>query len=353
MALLLQTDTNFNYKGILNLHTLNGGLTASLQAVEDGTGLASPLSLSTTNADIKSGSVLSYGGANALFGIAPGGGGTWFFGEAGNLTATGINNVGTGLAALSAVSSGIGNTAYGRSALRFTTTASNNNAFGGGALRNNITGESNLAFGTSSKMSNTDGDFNVTIGGNIMMSDLHSSNNTVVGYQSLLNYSLAAKDGSGNNTVIGYNTGLGIVTGINNTIIGASVSGLAAALSNNIIFSDGSGNVRMQSNSSGRWGITGVTNAASMFQLPAGTATANTAPLQFTIGVPETTGRAGIMEYSTINAVPQLTLVRSGTTRETILMGNIVSGTFLTINSTKAIQIVASDGTTYNVALVS
>jgi hypothetical protein len=48
MANLLNQNIGTNYKGILNLNTLNGNLTSTLQAVTDGDGNASPLQLSTT-----------------------------------------------------------------------------------------------------------------------------------------------------------------------------------------------------------------------------------------------------------------------------------------------------------------
>jgi hypothetical protein len=51
MANLLNQNIGTNYKGILNLNTLNGNLTSTLQAVTDGMGNASPLKLSTTEVD--------------------------------------------------------------------------------------------------------------------------------------------------------------------------------------------------------------------------------------------------------------------------------------------------------------
>lgn len=47
MANLLGQNIGTNYKGILNLNTLNGNLSGTLQAVTDGDGNASPLQLST------------------------------------------------------------------------------------------------------------------------------------------------------------------------------------------------------------------------------------------------------------------------------------------------------------------
>jgi len=48
MANLLGQNIGTNYKGILNLNTLNSNLSGTLQAVTDGDGNASPLQLSTT-----------------------------------------------------------------------------------------------------------------------------------------------------------------------------------------------------------------------------------------------------------------------------------------------------------------
>ena len=54
MANLLGQNIGTNYKGILNLNTLNGNLTTTLQAVTDGDGNSSPLQLSTTGVTINS-----------------------------------------------------------------------------------------------------------------------------------------------------------------------------------------------------------------------------------------------------------------------------------------------------------
>jgi hypothetical protein len=56
MANLLGQNIGTNYKGILNLNTLNGNLSGTLQAVTDGDGNASPLQLSTTQVNVDSGS---------------------------------------------------------------------------------------------------------------------------------------------------------------------------------------------------------------------------------------------------------------------------------------------------------
>jgi len=54
MASLFSQNIGLNYKGILNLNTLNGNLTTTLEAITDGDGNASTLLLSTTLARVSS-----------------------------------------------------------------------------------------------------------------------------------------------------------------------------------------------------------------------------------------------------------------------------------------------------------
>ena len=64
MANLLNQNIGTNYKGILNLNTLNGNLSGTLQAVTDGDGNASPLQLSTSEVGINRTIALSAGATN-------------------------------------------------------------------------------------------------------------------------------------------------------------------------------------------------------------------------------------------------------------------------------------------------
>ena len=64
MANLLGQNIGTNYKGILNLNTLNGNLSGTLQAVTDGDGVASPLTLSTDEVGISRTIALSAGSSN-------------------------------------------------------------------------------------------------------------------------------------------------------------------------------------------------------------------------------------------------------------------------------------------------
>jgi hypothetical protein len=188
------------------------------------------------------------------------------------LNTTGSNNTATGMQALSSNATGNGNTADGMNALNGNITGDENTAIGylalflnnsgvrntavgANALANNLSADENTALGYASLNSITTGEFNTASGFQSLSGDTTGSGNTSIGYQSLLDLNIIANDGSGQNTAIGYNTGRGIVTGINNTIIGANVTGLAAGLSNNIIIADGSGNQRINVDNLGNVGI--------------------------------------------------------------------------------------------------
>jgi hypothetical protein len=69
MANLLGQNIGTNYKGILNLNTLNGNLSATLQAVTDGDGNASPLQLSTASVSFGGSTGLNWDNANTRLGI--------------------------------------------------------------------------------------------------------------------------------------------------------------------------------------------------------------------------------------------------------------------------------------------
>src|ERR1039458_6595986 len=178
------------------------------------------------NINISAGSAYMYNGANVitasttLF--------NYFFGGEGNFTITGGQN-----------------TANGYQSLLSNTTGNNNAANGAFALLSNTTGVRNTANGMNALENNTTGAFNTANGSNALF-DLNITN------------------GTGNNTAIGYNAGRGIVTGVNNTILGANITGLAAGLSNNIIIADGAGNRRINVDSSGNVGIGTSSPSASL-----------------------------------------------------------------------------------------
>lgn len=134
--------------------------------------------------------------------------------------------------------SGVRNSFFGVSAGGRNSTGNNNSCLGYSAGYANLTGHGNTAIGTLALNANTTGGYN-----------------TAIGYGALYDLDITADDNSGHNVAIGYNTGRGIVTGTGNTIIGSYVTGLAAALTNNIILADGNGSQRINVNSSGFVGI--------------------------------------------------------------------------------------------------
>lgn len=123
------------------------------------------------------------------------------------------------------------NNAFGYQTLNSNTSGQLNNAFGYQALFNNTTGINNNAFGYQALYNNTTGNYN-----------------TGFGYDAGRSITIGSY-----NTAIGNVTGIGITTGSYNTILGANVTGLSAALTNNIILSDGQ-NVELQY-ASGAWDV--------------------------------------------------------------------------------------------------
>jgi hypothetical protein len=148
----------------------------------------------------------------------------------------GVSNVATGFQSLFSNTAGSYNTAVGSGALFSNTRGARNTAQGYQSLSSNIGGSSNTAFGESSLDNNITGSYNTAIGMNAGI-DLNTASST------------------GFNTFIGFYAGGGITTGVNNTILGAQVTGLAATLSNNIIIADGAGNQRINVGATGNVGI--------------------------------------------------------------------------------------------------
>ncbi len=174
-------------------------------------------------------------------------------------TYTGSTNSSLGYNALFANAEGYNNTATGFESLYANTTGNHNTATGALAMRLNTTGFNNTATGFQALHGNTSGYTNIGMGDNSLYENTTGSGNTAIGYSALYDLNITANDGTGNNTAIGYGTGGGIVTGVNNTIIGANISGLAANLSNNIIIADGEGNQRIIVDNTGLVTIGGLT----------------------------------------------------------------------------------------------
>lgn len=102
----------------------------------------------------------------------------------------------------------------------------------------------------------------------------------------------------------------------------------------------------IQSNANGRVGIgSTVTAPTARLHLPAGSATAQTAPLKFTSGTNLTTGEAGAVEYNGTN----LFFTRTGTTRETIVTASAVTTEIVVSDTTITVNI---NGTNYKLLAV-
>lgn len=195
----------------------------------------------------------------------------------GLVNTTGGSLTAIGSSALAANTTGSRNTAVGSGALIGNTVTNNNTAVGEGAFGgsmtaggNNVgvgyqagkivtTGQRNTFVGPQVGIATTTGSFNTALGGLAFGANITNSNNVAVGDQALL----ASKSDSntalgyaalyqlttgGHNIALGYTAGAGITTGSYNVIIG-EVTGLTAALANNIIIADGQGNQRARYNS--------------------------------------------------------------------------------------------------------
>lgn len=208
----------------------------------------------------------------------------YFFGNSGNFTMTGVNNLALGSGALASNTTGNGNQAMGTDTLTVNTTGSNNVAVGANALKNNnavanvavgfsalqanTSGANNLALGINALILNQTGHSNVAVGNDSLSINVAGINNVAIGTSTLIGYAGAA--GTGANTAVGFFTGGGIATGTGNTILGANVSGLAGALTNNIILAIGTGVIKAQFDGT-TWVFTGGINGTNIGATTPGT----------------------------------------------------------------------------------
>jgi hypothetical protein len=234
----IASTTGSNQLNIGNLIFGTGidGTGTSISSGNIGIGTTTPSHKLTISGDvnISEGSAYKYNGFNIA--LASTTLNNYFFGEAGNLTMSGGSNTAIGYQSMNVNTTGTENTSLGYRSMLSNTSGDSNTAIGYSALRLNTSGDRNTAIGELALRSNTAGDYNIGIG-----------------YQA--GYDIDTASSTGANTVIGYNTGRGITTGVNNTILGANVTGLSATLSNNIIIADGAGNQRINVNSSGNIGL--------------------------------------------------------------------------------------------------
>lgn len=152
---------------------------------------------------------------------------------AGNLTATGVQNVGSGGSALASITSGSYSTAAGYRAAYLITTGSYTTAFGALAL-GAATGGSNSAFGSYALTNTTSGTDNSAIGFQSAFSGVGASGNTAMGARALYSnsacyystavgwYALFSFTGTGviGATAIGESAGYGTTNAQNFTAVG-------------------------------------------------------------------------------------------------------------------------------------
>jgi hypothetical protein len=165
----------------------------------------------------------------------------YFFGDAGNLTATGTRNIGTGYLALHSLTTGGGNTANGYESLYSNTTGNYNAANGYATLYPNTTGGNNIANGYESLYSNTTGGNNTANGFESLYANTTGGGNTANGFDSLYTNTTG-----GNNTALGDQSGRYIsggsvanVTSTNSTYLGVNAYPLASGDTNETVIGYG------------------------------------------------------------------------------------------------------------------
>ena len=173
---------------------------------------------------------------------------SYYFGGAGNLTATGDYNIAIGEGVLAnatdggynialgdnAMGSATGadyNVAIGVNALATLTTAGNNTAVGYNAMSNLGSAGNNVAVGYYSQANSVTGDYNTSVGvgsGQYGNGDY----NTSLGY--FAGNGTNATDNT-NNVSLGYFVGTALTTGSENVLIGSGTGSLTSSGSNNIL----------------------------------------------------------------------------------------------------------------------
>jgi hypothetical protein len=222
---------------------------------------------------------------------------------------TGAVNVAIGAAALQSNKIGTYNMAIGSLALQ-NVNNDQNTAIGFGAL-NGTTGYGNIGIGFAAQYDKTTGNEDVAIGlfaGRYQVSggsSVTSSSNSV--YIGTAAY--PGKNNASNIIVIGHSA---VGNGDNTTTIGNS-STTATYIP------------------AGKLRIGNTTAPTATLHLPAGTSSANTAPLKFTSGTPTTTPEAGAVEWDGSN----LFVTNSSASRRTVNQG-LTGSTFLQFGTTAA-----------------
>lgn len=294
-----------------------------------------------------------------------------------------IGNIAIGASALEAVTSGVGNIGIGKLALNAITTSGTNTAVGYQSLRA-ATSASNTAVGANALEFTTSGAFNTAIGSGAGNGNSTGQKNTWVGRgagftanatenTAVGDGALPAATGDGNlalgiNALLGtlggsYNIGMGweagkfITTGVENIAIGLSSMATVTTGTRNIAIgylanvagaaftksiaigasaSAGASNVAVIGASGGSNEVNvgiNMTTPTARIHLPAGTATASTAPLKFTSGTNLTAAEAGAMEYNGTNLFFTRAAAREGVlTQSAVTTEVLVTDTTVTVN---------------------
>lgn len=262
------------------------------------------------------------------------------------------------------ISTGSNCIAIGREALK-NTTASYNFAIGTEALKANTSGTDNMAIGTQALLKNTTGGYNVGLGAGALRENTTASYNIGIGYYSYrynqtgeknigIGYNSGYYFTAGENIFIGHssgygastastgtkNIGLGVESGYSLTSGGSNIfigyaSGYRQTTNSNLLIIDNQlrADIATEATNAILYGVMASTPASQSLRvnaktgisidptayltLPAGTATANTAPLKFTSGVLNTTPEAGALEFVTDNLTFVIT---TGTSRKGIVL---------------------------------
>lgn len=274
-----------------------------------------------------------------------------------NKNTTGYANIALGRNALAANSTGFFNIAMGWDAL-INNRASYNNAQGPNALKSNTTGSHNIAFGSNTLSFNTSGYHNNAFGSEALNFNTTGFHNIGMGYRASYNntsgnYNIAIGRESGNanktgsnNIFLGYRAG-NLVTGDNNTIIGANILG-TPSMSNHVIIGDGAGRARIFVNQKGAVGI-GTTNPHFGLQVGGGTNENSTTESLASIGIGTNTvpGRLILahapFDYSYCNQAKKGDAVISGSTTGSLIIASEHAGGSTPGNAGQGIKFVTQD----------
>jgi trimeric autotransporter adhesin len=173
-----------------------------------------------------------------LFATGSYGSGNAFLGFAGNTSASGVGNTGTGYQALNALSGGFSNTAIGQSALYANNSGSYNTAVGWEALFTNASACCSTAIGYEALLGSTYGS-KTAVGYQALYNDSGNSVNDAFGYQALSNNSGTTNEAFGyqalDNNVGSLNAAFGYQALYNNTGVANTAFGYQA------LYNDASG----------------------------------------------------------------------------------------------------------------